>query len=288
MIKINEKLARCYDELGRIATSSERIGSSVLGREIMLFRFGENAKTLLTGGIHAREWITVLLLTELAKNAKPKSGYDLAVCLNPDGMSLCIDGLWSVEDDKTRELLLTLNNGKEDFSQWKANARGVDLNVNFDADWGEGLYNKTEAGSANYIGKKPFSEPETRAAANLLKRNYSLVASYHSLGEEVYWGYESNFRHYKEAKEYADYIGYTLKRSENSTGGLKDYYALKYEGLGLTVEVGEDKYKHPYPEKKLRKLIKKHKGSIELLTELGERIDERLHGGSDKGGGESL
>ena len=154
MIKINEKLARCYDELGRIATSSERIGSSVLGREIMLFRFGENAKTLLTGGIHAREWITVLLLTELAKNAKPKSGYDLAVCLNPDGMSLCIDGLWSVEDDKTRELLLTLNNGKEDFSQWKANARGVDLNVNFDADWGEGLYNKTEAGSANYIGKK--------------------------------------------------------------------------------------------------------------------------------------
>lgn len=280
MIKLNDKLTRCYEKLGRIA-ASETVGKSVLGREIRMFRFGNNPKTLIFGGIHAREWITVLLLSELAeregKNAK--YGFDLVPCLNPDGMSLCLDGIGSVPDEKLGKELIKINGGA-DFSQWKANARGVDLNVNFDADWGEGRYNVTEPAPANYIGREPFSEPETRAAASLMQRGYSLVVSYHSLGEEIYWGYESNFRHYAEAKEYAEKVGYRLKRSENSSGGLKDFYALSYDGLGLTVEVGEEKEGHPYPEEKLTSLVKRHEGSIELLTSLGERINARLYGGS--------
>ena len=286
MMKLNDKLALCYEKLSRVATP-EMIAKSVLGREIMLFRFGSDPKTVIFGGIHAREWITVLLLTELALEAKDAS-FDLVPCLNPDGMSLCLDGINSVPDGALREELLAINGKKNDFSLWKANARAVDLNVNFDADWGEGWSNVTDKASANYIGIAPESENETRAAVELLKRNYSLAVSFHSLGEEVYWGYESNFRFYKEAKKYSDYLGYALKRSEHSSGGLKDYYALNYDGLGLTVEVGEEKYGHPYPEKRLDELVKKHAESIKVLTAIGENIYDRLYGGGVTGSEKGL
>lgn len=280
MMKLSKKIALCYEKLSRIATS-EIVGESVLGREIRLFRFGTDPKIVLFGGIHAREWITTLLLTRLAEEESGLS-FDLVPCLNPDGASLCFDGINSVPDGLLRQELLKIN-GSDDFSLWKANARAVDLNVNFDADWGEGRLNVTEKSPLNYIGPLPESEPETRVAVNVLAKNYALAVSFHSLGEEVYWGYESNFRFYKEAKTYADYLNYALKRSEHSSGGLKDYYALNYDGLGLTVEVGEEKYGHPYPESELEKLVKKHSGSIKLLTELGEKIYDRLYGGSVKG-----
>lgn len=284
MMKLNAKLAQCYEKLSRVAVS-ETIGKSVLGREIKMFRFGIAPKIVIFGGIHAREWITTLLLTELALKER-NLAFDLIPCLNPDGMSLSIDGLSGVPDSLRSELI-EINGGKTDFSLWKANARAVDLNVNFDADWGEGRQNETRKSSANFIGDAPESEAETRAAVEVLRNEYALCVSFHSLGEEIYWGYESNFRFYKEAKGYAEYVGYELKRSEHSSGGLKDYYALNYDGLGLTVEVGEEEYGHPYPETELEKLVKKHEGSIKILTEIGESIYDRLHErsvtGSEKG-----
>jgi hypothetical protein len=124
---------------------------------------------------------------------------------------------------------------------------------------------------SDYVGKSPESESETRAAVNVLKRGYALVVCYHSLGEEVYWGYESNFRFYLEAKKYADYVGYRLRRSEYSCGGLKDYYSLNYGGLGLTVEIGDEKYGHPYPVEKLGLITAKHRGSLKTAVRTGRR-----------------
>ena len=72
-------------------------------------------------------------------------------------------GLDTVKEENARKQLLNINKNSEDFSLWKANARGVDINVNFDADWGEGRYNLTYPSSANYIGKDANSEEETRA-----------------------------------------------------------------------------------------------------------------------------
>ena len=266
-----------YEKLDKLAPC-EVLGITELGREIRRYSFGKGGKILLTAGVHGREWITVLLLTELAEREKDLS-FDLIPCLNPDGTELAKEGLQSVGERKMR-LALKKMNGSADFSQWKANARGVDINVNFDADWGEGKFNVTTPGAANYIGTSPVSERETQAAVKALMKGYALIACYHSLGEEVYWGYESNFRHYKEAKEYADYVGYRLRRSEHSAGGMKDYYALRYGGLGLTVEVGEEIYGHPYPVERLDTLVQKHEGSLAKLVALGERIDGRIHGGS--------
>lgn len=279
-------LTNVYARLDALAPH-EVVGKSVLGRGIRRYTFGSDPKVLLTAGVHGREWITVLLVAALAERVGKGVSFDLIPCLNPDGTLLAAKGLGSVPLRETRERLLAVN-GNEDFSGWKANASGVDVNVNFDADWGEGRSNLTRPAPANYIGTNPESEPETQAAVRALRKNYALIACYHSLGEEVYWGYESNFRHYEEAKEYASFVGYTLKRSEHSAGGMKDYYALRYEGLGLTVEVGEEKYGHPYPVEKGEELYKKHEGSVEKLAELGERIHGRIYAGCPCGGAKGV
>ena len=262
--------ARLYERLSRIATPI-RVGETESGRSIWLFRFGRAPKILLCGGIHAREWITSLLLVELAEREGKGLSFDLLPCLNPDGAEYFRRGIDAVPEEW--QALVTRLGG---VSRWKANLRGVDLNVNFDADWGEGKNNVTHPAPSDYIGKYPESEKETQAAVRVLKNGYALLNCYHSLGEEVYWGYEHNFRHYAEARAYADAIGYKLKRSDGSAGGMKDYYALNYPGLGLTTEVGEERYGHPYPTERLDTLVKRHAGSLRLLTQIGERIDGRI------------
>lgn len=269
---------KSFDVFGK----KEIVGRTRLGREIPLYHGSDKkSNVLLVGGVHAREYITCELLKELFLTEGKDLAIDYLPMLNIDGVLLCKFGLESVENLFLRKNVIRLNGGSEDFSQWKANAYGVDINVNFDADWGEGRENETTPGAANYIGATPNSEPETQCAVDVLKNRYSLVVCYHSLGEEVYWGYENNFLHYEEAKEYADGTGYKLKRSENSCGGLKDFYALNYGGLGLTVEIGEEKYGHPYPEDKLCLITAKHKGSLRKLCETGDKIYAKLYGGSN-------
>ena len=263
-------------ELGRV----EFIGKTELGFDIPLVHIGKEAKTLLIASVHAREYVTTDVLNAVIAEEKESLNVDYLPMLNIDGVLLAKNGLNSVENFFLRQKLLSINGNDDDFSQWKANINGVDINVNFDADWGEGRHNVTSPSSANYIGKRPHSEKETQAIVELLKRNYALIACYHSLGEEVYWGYEYNFKHYHYAKQYADYVGYKLKRSEYSSGGIKDYYSLNYQGLGLTIEMGEERYGHPYPKEKINTLISRHKGSIALLEKIGEEISERVHGRS--------
>ena len=82
-----------------------------------------------------------------------------------------------------------------DLSHWQANARGVDLNHNFDAGFDiarrqveqTGIY---LPGPTKYGGPFPFSEPETRALADFC-RLYAprQVVALHSQGEEIYYQY---------------------------------------------------------------------------------------------------
>lgn len=258
------------------------LGTTILGYKIPMVHIGDGkAKVLIVASVHAREHITTKLLNKLMLLYDKKIAIDYVPVLNIDGVMLATNGLSIVKDKELRKKLIDLNNGSDDFTLWKANIAGVDINVNFDADWGEGEQNITHPASENYIGEAPNCEIETKAMVDVLKNNYPLVAAYHSKGEVIYWGYEHNFRHYKYAKKYADLVGYELTRSENSAGGLKDYYALNYQGLGITVEIGEDRFPHPYPVEELDNLIKKHSGSIELLAQMGEEI-EKLYGESSK------
>lgn len=246
----------------------EIIGYSRLGREIPLFRSerGE-AVVLLVGGVHAREHVTCDIVEAIGKEGE---GIDFVPCLNPDGRAI-VEGKDRPRIDYSGDL-----------TQWKANAYGVDLNVNFDAGWGTGKKNVRVAGSQNYIGPYPESEPETKAICNLLRRKeYSLVLSYHSLGEEVYWGFGDNYRYREYAEQYAEFIGYPLKKSLGSAGGLKDWYCLYFGGLALTVEVGKEEWGHPCPKERYGELIERHTGSASLLKRIGDEIARKNDGRGD-------
>lgn len=244
----------------------EIIGRSRLGREIPLFRSERgDAVVLLVGGIHAREYVTCEVVKALAEYA---GVVDCVPCLDPDGRAI-------VEGADRPRIPFT-----GDVRQWKANAYGVDLNVNFDAGWGTGERNVTVPGSANYIGKYPESEPETRAICDLIRRKrYPLVLSYHTLGEEVYWGFGHNYAFREEAERYASSVGYPLKKSIGSAGGLKDWYCLHFSGLALTVEAGKSEWGHPCPLWRKDEIISRHLPSMEVVKRIGEEIvrknDER-------------
>ena len=217
------------------------IGHSVLGRPIHAFHVGKYCKNqiVITGAIHAREWITALLVVELVKvysgKDLPGGVYFVPLC-NPDGVEIALDG---------GEPL------------WKANACGVDLNVNFDADWGGGAQNVRVAGPENYIGPYPNSEPETKTLIDFtLKAKPQMTVAYHSKGELVY--YASDISKYM-AEKVGEITGYTPEQTQNSTGGYSDWVSMRLCVPALTIEVGNDDYPHPIGVDKLAEIVEQNK-----------------------------
>ena len=255
------------------------IGVTRLKKPIFAYRTGKNPVTLIVASVHAREYVTSSLVTELFCDCG--LSFDVVPILNEDGVDLCLYGVDRLDNEWGKRLVKI--NGSKDFSLWKANAFAVDINVNFDAEWGRGKSNVKIPSPANYIGDYPESEPETKAIAGLLRRNtYAQVVAYHAKGEVVYHGFLNNHRHYDLAKRYAESIGYDLTTAEGSTGGLKDYFDVISDGLGLTVEVGKDVFPHPYPLTEIDNLTEQHKESVKILYDNGLEVARRIFELSDR------
>lgn len=253
------------------------IGQSLLKRNIYAINLGKGErKILFHGAIHARESITARLLIELAFDYSKDVGITIIPMVNPDGVDLCSLGLDSIEDKERRDFLLAVNKSS-DFTLWKANAAAVDLNVNFDAGFGKGVGNLTSPASSGYIGKYPFSEPESKLLKEITDREkYILTLSYHARGEVVYYGYENIRRHEKQAREIAKFLNYDILSSEGSHGGYKDWYTLNYTGLGLTVEVGEDGANFPISENVYEKILKDNKNIINFSADIADEISNKI------------
>lgn len=252
------------------------VGSTLLDTPIPMISKGkgERGKVLLIGAVHAREYVTAPLLTSLIEDYNGEYPVDCIPLLNVDGVRLAVEGLNALPLKlRDRATLLRLNGGSTDFSLWKANVRGVDLNVNCDADWGNGKGNVNYPAPEGYVGPCPFSENESYAVKKLIdSSNYALVVCYHSKGEEVYYGFKHNLKYKNEALRVARKLGYKLKTTPHSTGGIKDYFTYKTGYLGLTIEVGNDKLAHPITLDHLEELKIKHKGIINLFTDIAKRI----------------
>ncbi len=230
------------------------IGKSQTGKPIYYFcvKKTDFPIVIVTGAIHAREYITSLLCFRLIdrqiKKGKIGTAYFIPT-VNPDGVRIC------------------QNNIKD----YKANARGVDLNVNFDANWGHGEQNKTTIGAQNYIGKFPFSESESRALKNftyLVKPQ--LTVSFHSKGEEIYYEFNQKGKDLERDLYLAKIIqksnGYKIVTPKNSVGGYKDWCVSKLKIPSFTIEVGNDNLTHPIKENHLGEIYKKNKDVILDLT----------------------
>ena len=251
------------DVLEKLSTFYEKwtgekgyIGCTENGALIPFFAVAKSEKPVILAqyAIHAREYITTFLALEqaedFAENGKKGTVY-FVPAVNIDGLVEVLGG------DKT----------------YKANANMVDLNVNFDARWGEGAKNVREKSPENYIGKYPFSESETAALREFtLSVKPDMTLSYHSKGEEIYWEFfqkgKDKKRDFALANAVSKATGYPLKNAGKSAGGYKDWCIEKLKIPALTIEVGSDSLSHPIGEEFAEEIFFKNRNVIKTLTEI--------------------
>ena len=246
-------------------------GKSVLGKNILATHLGsyDGVQILIQGGIHAREYISSLLMIEQARylNATEQvkqGGIYFIFLTNPDGAEIVLDGINSVPCDITKQYLSLANRGF-DFSQYKANINLVDLNTNFDADWGEGGQNIRCPNTENFIGFYPNSEREVKSLIDFtLQTKPSLTISYHSKGEVIFYGFQGQSeqdiaRDKSIGEKLALATGYPLIFTENSAGGYKDWCIRALKIPSYTIEVGDVGLEHPITEENLPEIFEQNK-----------------------------
>ena len=131
-----------------------------------------------------------------------------------------------------------------DFSGWKANIRGVDLNNQFPANWEIEKERKEPKAPAprDYPGDAPLTEPEAIAMADLARNEqFNRMLAFHTQGKEFYWGYEGLEPPESEviANEFARVSGYRAIRYIDSHAGYKDWFIQEFRRPGFTIELGE-------------------------------------------------
>lgn len=254
------------------------IGQSTLGKNILATHVGsfDGTQIIIQGGIHAREYISTLLMIEQARylnanNLVTEGGIYFIFLTNPDGTEIVLDGINSLPCEITKQYLTIANNQSEDFSQYKANVNLVDLNTNFDADWGSGTQNTFCPNTENFIGFYPNSEREVQNLINFTNRiRPSLTISYHSKGEVIYYGFtgesEQNvIRDRSIGEQLSESTGYPLIFTEASSGGYKDWCIRYLQIPSYTIEVGNINLTHPIAEENLPLIFEQNK-DIPLLA----------------------
>ena len=254
----------------RANVEKEMIGTSVFGRSVYALKCGNGTPVALAQyAMHGREYITAKLAIEHFRRGVTRGSVWIVPLVNPDGALLSEVGLSTVPKEQ-REYLRALN-GRDDFSLWKANGRGVDLNVNFAARWGKGAKNAFFPSAENYVGERPFSEPESRALKEFTKKirpDYTI--SFHTKGEEIYWRfYQSKSRRERDlalAESISKATAYPLKDAKGSAGGYKDWCVQSLKIPAFTVEAGKDEYTHPLGDEALKNIIEKNIDVLDVLA----------------------
>ena len=264
----------------------ETIGYTHCEREINAFTIGGSRETVLyVGGVHGMEFITSRLLmryfTTLCEHYKncqklngypirsylPNRGLTVIPCLNPDGAAISLTGAAAV--GKFAKLANDLSRGN--CINWQANALGVDINHNFNADWENVKKRERENGitqpcPSRYGGEYPESEPETKAVTDYCRTHRIRHAiAFHSQGEEIYYtfGESTPSRCYELAGIMEKLSGYKLAEPTGTAvgGGLKDWLIQELNIPAFTVEVGLGE--NPLPDEDLNSIYSRLE---EMLT----------------------
>lgn len=266
------------------------IGKSTLGKNILATHVGDYSgpQIVVQAGIHAREYITTSLLVEQARylhntESVQGGGIYFIFLTNPDGAQIALDGIDSIVCQITRDYLTLANAGSSDFSKYKANINLVDLNTNFDANWGEGSQNVFCPATENFVGYYPNSEREVQNLINFTLKNRPLITiSYHSKGNVIYYGFagqseENISRDQSIGESLSGLTGYPLIFTENSTGGYKDWCINTLKIPAYTIEVGDDSLEHPLGIENLPEIYSRNKDvpllALEKAKEFAKDID---------------
>lgn len=262
------------------------------GRKLYQIAVGLGSrKVLYNAAHHANEWLTTPLLLRFleqyanaiseagnifgysAQTLYQKTTLHLVPMVDPDGVDLVTGGLTPQEAGYAQAQAIAANYPAIPFpSGWKANLRGVDLNLNYPAGWEQARAIKYAQGyispaPRDFVGFLPLDQPETAGLAALTRRlNPRLTLSYHAQGEVIYWKYLQ--MQPPEAKQigedFAAVSGYRLDEVPSASGyaGYKDWFVLTYNRPGYTVEVG--KGTNPLPPAQLDEIYARNLGILTL------------------------
>ncbi len=165
---------------------TEVAGTSVEGRDIVAYTYGEGPQHLLfVGGIHGGyEWNSVLLAYQAIDYFKANPAAipaNITVTIipsaNPDGVYKVVgkEGRFSAADVSTSAVVA---------ASGRFNANNIDINRNFDCKWQPTSTWRSEVVGA---GSSPFSEPEARAIRDFVQKHLpDAVVFWHSQSNAVY------------------------------------------------------------------------------------------------------
>lgn len=244
------------------------LGKSVMGKPLWYLSAGDgDSLVFYNAEHHANEWITVPLLLkfteELAKayveggsifgvNAArllSQASFYIAPSVNPDGLDL-VTGELNEGEYYAAAQRIAANYPSIPFpSGWKANIRGIDLNLQYPAGWETARANKFAQGfvspaPADYVGTAPLVAPESRAMYDFtLSLSPRLILAYHTQGEIIYWKY-ADFEP-PSSREIAEKLsavsGYAYEETPYASGyaGYKDWFIAEFDRPGYTIEAGK-------------------------------------------------
>lgn len=268
----------------------DTIGQSVCGRKILKWScIFDNARpfVLMQGSMHAREYICSDVLARFIEliesdyyNLRDIGTPNIIIIpmVNPDGVELVKYGLKSAPR-RLHNKLLDINNGNNDFSMFKANINGVDLNNNFNAKWFRHHYS-LKPSQSGFRGDCYESEVETKALVSVTKfYNVVFTISFHSKGEEIYYNFYQKGLIKQRDKDIAQIISkatsYKIKNVQSkSSGGYKDWCVEKLKIPAVTIEVGEDSLIHPISEKYAENIFYKVRNICYTLCDIIGVVDE--------------
>ena len=256
--------------------------------DIVLGDISGDKQILIFGAMHAREYITAQVvmrqlcesLDALNGNGQNYRGVSAAELLqgltihfvpnsNPDGVAISQFGLSALKNDSVRSRVAAMNDGG-DLEQWKANANGVDLNRNFDADWAE-FYGSPAPSPERYKGTSPGSEPESAALIRLTQDcHIKRAISYHTCGALIYWYFKQSGQVLDESKKFAEDISaatnYYLDDDYTALdpAGYKDWAIYKLGIPSITIEIGGENgdIVNPVPQSRFNAIWERNKNVV--------------------------
>lgn len=257
---------------------SETLTWTAGGRPVEVLKLGQGSRrVLLTGGHHANETITSLLLWRLledycrglvengslfgfsCRGLFRKSTLYLMPLVNPDGADLTAGAAAAEEVEQAKKLARP----EIPFPQgWKANLQGVDLNLNYPARWELAREIKEKRpGPRDFPGRSPLDQPETAALAEYTRQiRPHIVGAWHTQGAEIYADRDDRL-----ARMAAHCSGYSWKPvpSESANAGFRDWFLQEFHRPGFTIEAGRGE--NPLPLSQLPKLYEENLPIFVLL-----------------------
>ena len=243
---------------------------------------------LINASVHGREYITTRLvmhqmqdfLKKLSRKetALPDTAIHVIPMVNPDGVSISQSGMDGVLSDRTKKTIQNIyhmdkgGNWKEYLRQWKANAEGIDINRNFDAQWEAYIDGSDHPSSDCYKGTSAGCTKEAQILIHVTQK-YPVVRtiSYHTQGEVIYWYFGQQNELLRESERFAQKIskatGYPLDADYKNLdpAGYKDWAIDKCKIPSLTIETG--KGKNPIDSNQFKNILRQNETVWETLIE---------------------